>query len=117
MKRQLLVLSALILSMPLWVSGQQAPQYSLYAFNPHAYNPAYSGLAPSLEAAGLRVVEWRDTSSAVVASANTQTERVRYGKLGVALIAGADMGERVANSGRSLAEGRLANVMILAEKI
>jgi type IX secretion system PorP/SprF family membrane protein len=58
MKRQLLVLSALILSIPLWVSGQQAPQYSLHAFNLHAYNPAYAGLGSSLEAAGMFRKQW-----------------------------------------------------------
>ncbi len=95
------------------------PYYPL----PWARAPKISFVVPqdemraTLEAAGLRVVEWRDTSAAVVASAGTQTERVRYGKLGVGLVAGSDMPERVANSGRSLEEGRLANVMTLAEKI
>ena len=70
----------------------------------------------ALEAAGLRILEWRDTSADVVAAAQSQSERARHGKLGIRLIAGDDLGERVANSGRSLAEGRLANVMILAEK-
>lgn len=89
---------------------------------PWARVPEISFLAPqadmraALEAAGFRILEWRDTTADVVASANTQTERARFSKLGVALVAGTDLGKRVANSGRSLAEGRLANVMILAEK-
>ncbi len=88
---------------------------------PWARVPEISFLVPqdemrsTLEAAGFQVLEWRDTTADVVASANTQTERARFSKLGVALVAGADLGERVANSGRSLAEGRLANVMMLAE--
>ena len=89
---------------------------------PWARQPEISFLVPqedmriALEAAGLRILEWRDTSADVVATAQSQTERARHGKLGIRLIAGDDLGERVANSGRSLAEGRLANVMILAEK-
>ncbi len=89
---------------------------------PWARVPEISFLVPqadmraALETAGFRILEWRDTSADVVASAQRQTERVRYAKLGVGLVAGADMGDRAANSGRSLAEGRLVNVMMLAEK-
>jgi hypothetical protein len=89
---------------------------------PWARVPEISFLLPqedmraALEAAGFHILELRDTSAEVVASAQSQTERARFGKLGVSLVAGADLGERVANSGRSLAEGRLANVMMLAEK-
>ncbi len=89
---------------------------------PWARVPEISFLVPqdemrtALETTGFRILEWRDTSADVVASAQSQTERARHSKLGIGLVAGADLGERVANSGRSLAEGRLANVMILAEK-
>lgn len=89
---------------------------------PWARKPDISFLVPqeemrtALEAAGFRVTEWRDTSAEVIAASQSQAQRTRHGKLGVGLIAGADFGERVANSGRSLAEGRLANVMIVAEK-
>ncbi len=89
---------------------------------PWARVPEISFLVPqdemrtALEAAGLRILEWRDASADVVAAAQSQAEQKRHSKLGVGLIAGADFGERAANSARSLAEGRLANVMTLAEK-
>ena len=89
---------------------------------PWARVPEISFLVPqeemraALEAAGFRILEWRDTSAEVIAAAQSPTERARHGKLGISLIAGADTPERVANSGRSLADGRLANVMMLAEK-
>jgi SAM-dependent methyltransferase len=89
---------------------------------PWAREPDISFLAPqeemrsALEAAGFRILEWRDTSAEVIAAAQSATEQARHGKLGIGLIAGADLGERVANAGRSLAEGRLANVMMLAQK-
>ncbi len=89
---------------------------------PWARVPEISFLVPqddmraALEAAGFRIIEWRDNSAEVVATAQSQTEQARFSKLGIALVAGDDLGERVANSGRSLAEGRLANVMTLAEK-
>ena len=89
---------------------------------PWARVPEISFLVPqeemrsAIEAAGFRIIEWRDTSADVIAAAQSQTEKARHGKLGIGLIAGADTPERVANSGRSLAEGRLANVMMLAEK-
>jgi len=93
-----------------------------YYPQPWARQPEISFLVPqeemraAMEAAGLRVLEWRDTSAEVTAVVQTQTEQSRYGKLGVGLVAGPDIGERVSNSRRSIAEGRLANVMILAEK-
>ena len=70
----------------------------------------------ALEAAGLRILEWRDTTAEVTAAAQTPTEQARHGKLGVGLIAGADFPERMANTRRSVADDRLANVMMLAEK-
>ena len=70
----------------------------------------------ALEAAGLGILEWRDTTAEVAAAAQTPTEQARHGKLGVGLVAGADFPERMANTRRSVADGRLANVMILAEK-
>ena len=88
---------------------------------PWARVPEISFLVPqedmraTLEAAGFRILKWRDTSAEVIAAAQSQTKKTRHSKLGVDLIAGADTPERVANSGRSLAEGRLANVMMVAE--
>ena len=70
----------------------------------------------ALESADLRIVEWRDTTAEVIAAAQSQAEQARHGKLGVGLVAGADFPERMANTRRSLTEGRLANVMTLAEK-
>ncbi len=69
----------------------------------------------ALKAAGFAILEWRDTTAEVIAAAQSQTEQARHGKLGVGLVAGADFPERMANIRRSLAEGRLANVMMLAE--
>jgi SAM-dependent methyltransferase len=89
---------------------------------PWARVPEISFLVPqdemrtALEGAGFTIIEWRDTSAEVVAATQSLTEKARHGKLGIALIAGDDTPERVANSGRSLAEGRLSNVMMVAEK-
>ena len=100
-------------------AGDAGPAY--YP-QPWARAPDISFLVPQaemralLEAAGFRILAWRDTSADVTAVAQTQTEQARYSNLGIGLVAGSDIGERVANSRRSIAEGRLANVMILAEK-
>lgn len=41
-----------------WLSAQQVPQYSLYALNPYAYNPAYAGLENTLVATGVYRQQW-----------------------------------------------------------
>lgn len=41
-----------------WVSAQQAPQFSLYALNPYAFNPAYAGLENTLVATGVYRQQW-----------------------------------------------------------
>ena len=81
-----------------------------------SYLVSQEEMRAALETAGFVILEWRDTSAEVIAAAQSQTERARASKLGIGLIAGADISERVANSGRSLAEGRLANVMMVAKK-
>ncbi|MDH3737697.1 MAG: methyltransferase domain-containing protein [Alphaproteobacteria bacterium] len=89
---------------------------------PWARKPEISFLVPQdemrtlLGAAGFRIVEWRDTSAETISVTQSPTEQARHGKLGIGLIAGADIGERVANSRRSIEEGRLSNVMMVAEK-
>lgn len=41
-----------------FLSAQQVPQYSLYALNPYAYNPAYAGLENTLVATGVYRQQW-----------------------------------------------------------
>ena len=41
-----------------WISAQQVPQYSLYALNPYALNPAYAGLENTLVATGVYRQQW-----------------------------------------------------------
>lgn len=41
-----------------WLSAQQVPQYSLYALNPYAHNPAYAGLENTLVATGMYRQQW-----------------------------------------------------------
>lgn len=41
-----------------WLFGQQVPQYSLYALNPYAFNPAYAGLENTLVATGVYRQQW-----------------------------------------------------------
>ncbi len=43
---------------PFVLIAQQVPQYTLYAFNPVAFNPAYSGMGNSLEATGVFRKQW-----------------------------------------------------------
>lgn len=40
------------------LAGQQVPQYSLYALNPYAHNPAYAGLENTLVATGVYRQQW-----------------------------------------------------------
>jgi len=93
-----------------------APHFPL----PWAREPSISFLVPEaemrrlIEAAGFRIVEWRNSSTAAVAT-QTATFQARTGRLGVTLVAGDDFPERSANATRSVAEGRLVNLTILAE--
>ncbi len=47
-----------------WVTAQQVPQYSLFALNPYAYNPAYAGLENTLVATGVYRQQWSGLSGA-----------------------------------------------------
>jgi SAM-dependent methyltransferase len=95
-----------------------APHYPL----PWAREPSISFLVPEaemrriIEAAGFRIVEWRNSSTAA-GTTQTPTFQVRAGKLGVALVAGDDFPLRMANAAKSVAERRLTNLMILAEAV
>ena len=44
--------------------AQQAPQYSLYALNPYAYNPAFAGMENSLVATGVYRQQWSSLKGA-----------------------------------------------------
>lgn len=73
-------------------------------------------LRSALEGAGLRVLDWRDTTGNVVAVTGQGAEKARMSRLGVALVAGDDFPMRSANAAKSLAEGRLSNIVIAAER-
>ena len=47
-----------------WLAAQQVPQYSLYALNPYAHNPAYAGLENTLVATGVYRQQWSGLSGA-----------------------------------------------------
>ncbi len=57
MVRKLLIFT-LSLLFPLFIMAQEVPQYTLSAYNPFSYNPAYSGLGQSLEANGTFRKQW-----------------------------------------------------------
>lgn len=46
------------------LSAQQVPQYSLYALNPYAHNPAYAGLENTLVATGVYRQQWSGLAGA-----------------------------------------------------
>lgn len=52
------LLVSVIVLLPILLAAQQVPQYSLYALNPYAYNPAYAGMGNSLEATGVFRKQW-----------------------------------------------------------
>lgn len=54
----------LALLFPLFSWAQQAPQYSLYALNPYAYNPACAGLENTLVATGVYRKQWSNLEGA-----------------------------------------------------
>lgn len=93
-----------------------APTYPL----PWAREPSISFLVPEaemrrlVEAAGFRVVAWRNTAPAP-GTTPASSLQARAGKLGIPLIAGDDFAQRSTNSSRGVAEGRLVNLMMLAE--
>ncbi len=45
-------------SIPILLKAQQTPQYTLFAFNQHAYNPGYAGVGYSLEATAVFRKQW-----------------------------------------------------------
>ncbi|MFN0215985.1 MAG: type IX secretion system membrane protein PorP/SprF [Saprospiraceae bacterium] len=47
-----------------WLAAQQVSQYSLYALNPFAHNPAYAGLENTLVATGVYRQQWSGLSGA-----------------------------------------------------
>ncbi len=90
-----------------------------------AADPAYSFLlAPKnmrtlLESSGFRVVEWIDETARRKASTDgrpAETAPVET-PLTIEITRGADYPDRRKNSGRSAKEGRLTNVMLVAERI
>ena len=90
-----------------------------------AADPAYSFLLPPedmrtlLESSGFRVVEWIDETARRKASTDgrpAETAPVET-PLTIEITRGADYLDRRKNSGRSTREGRLTNVMLVAERI
>jgi sarcosine/dimethylglycine N-methyltransferase len=90
-----------------------------------ARDPAYSFLLPPdemrtlLEASGFRVLEWIDETARRKASADGRPSETAPVKtpLTIEITRGEDYLERRANSGKSAKEGRLTNVMLVAEKV
>jgi ubiquinone/menaquinone biosynthesis C-methylase UbiE len=91
-----------------------------------AADPAYSFLLPPdemralLEAAGFRIVEWIDETARRKTSADgrpTAEATPVETPLTIEITRGADYPDRRKNSGRSAKEGRLTNVMLVAEKV
>lgn len=54
----------LFLTQATLLCAQQWPQYSLYALNPYAYNPAYAGMESSLVATGVYRQQWNGLAGA-----------------------------------------------------
>jgi len=90
-----------------------------------AADPAYSFLLPPedmrtlLESSGFRVVEWIDETARRKASTDgrpAETAPVET-PLTIEITRGADYPDRRKNSGRSAKEGRLTNVILVAERI
>lgn len=97
------------------------PYYPL----PWARDASYSFLVPPdemrsmLENAGFRIVQWVDEAARrQSAAANPPPQAAPVDTpLTIEITRGDDYGERRANSGKSAREGRLTNVMLVAEKI
>lgn len=91
-----------------------------------AREPAYSFLMPPddmralLENSGFRVVEWVDEAARRKATADgrpaAEAKPIET-PLTIQMTRGDDYLERRANSGKSIKEGRLTNVMLVAERI
>lgn len=91
-----------------------------------AREPAYSFLMPPddmrglLESSGFRVVEWVDEAARRKASADgrpaSETKPVET-PLTIQMTRGDDYLERRANSGKSIKEGRLTNIVLVAERV
>ena len=113
--RRVLKPGARLCSTEMAAGSAGAPHYPL----PWAREPSISFLMPPaemrrlIEAAGFRIVEWRDSSPRAAQPPQTPVEQARAGTLG--LVAGEDFPVRMANSARSVSEGRLVNLTILAE--
>jgi len=95
---------------------------------PWAREPAISFLVPpdemraELEAAGFRIVEWKDENASLAAQrdkARAQAKsRPERGKaaLGAHIVFGADIGERVVNAMKNMDEGRIVHIRALARR-
>ena len=72
-----------------------------------------------LESCGFRVVEWIDEATCRQAAETSppRPEPEVNTPLTIEITRGADYPDRRKNSGRSAKEGRLTNVMLVAEKI
>lgn len=91
-----------------------------------AREPEYSFLLPPdemrslLEASGFRIVEWIDEAARRKASADgrpaSEAEPLET-PLTIQMTRGDDYLERRANSGKSMKEGRLTNIVLVAERI
>lgn len=91
-----------------------------------AADPAYSFLLPPdemrtlLEASGFRILEWIDEAARRKESADgrpaSETKPVET-PLTIEMTRGADYPDRRKNSGKSTKEGRLTNVVLVAEKV
>lgn len=98
-----------------------APYYPLT----WAREPAYSFLMPPdemralLETSGFRVLEWVDEAARRKAAADGPPPEAASVEtpLTIEMTRGADYPDRRKNSGRSAKEGRLTNVMLVAEKL
>jgi ubiquinone/menaquinone biosynthesis C-methylase UbiE len=91
-----------------------------------AADPAYSFLMPPtemrslLESSGFRILEWIDETARRKASTDgrpTAEVKTVETPLTIQITRGDDYLDRRANSGKSVKEGRLTNVMLVAEKI
>ena len=90
-----------------------------------ARDPSYSFLLPPeemravLESCGFRVVEWIDEAARRQAAETSPPppEPKIDTPLTIEITRGADYPDRRANSGRSAKEGRLTNVMLVAERL
>ena len=71
----------------------------------------------AMEAAGFRILDWRDTTADAVSAFQNFNQQARRGKLGVGLIAGADFAERSVNLAQGLAAGAFSSILVLAERI